>query len=83
MKIIDEVKFTFANKKIGTEFTTNEIKQMVYDKFGRNKSSVIPSDYCYNMTNKGKTGSLKDFNIFIQIKRGLYQYVGENYTVLN
>ena len=79
MTILDEVRETFKNIELESEFTTYEIKEMVYLKFGRNKSSVIPSDYCYNMTNKGKVGSLEKFNIFIQLKRGLYKFVGENY----
>jgi hypothetical protein len=79
MTILDEVRETFKNTALGTELTTAEIKEMVHMKFGRNKSSVIPSDYSYNMTNKGKIGNLKDFNIFIQLKRGLYKFVGENY----
>ena len=78
MNILDEVRETFRNIPLGTEFSTAEIKQMVSQKFNRNPNSVIPSDYSYNMTNKGKTGSLESFNIFIQIKRGLYKYVGEN-----
>ena len=60
-------------------FHTSEIKQMVYSKFGRNMGSVIPSDYCYNKTNKGKVGKLVSFNLFVQVKRGLYKYVGEGY----
>ena len=80
MTVLDEVRDTFRNINCETEFTTSEIKEMVYNRFGRNKGSVIPSDYSYNMNNKGKTGSLKGFNIFIQIKRGLYRYVGENYN---
>lgn len=80
MTILDEVRETFKNVELEEVFTTDEIKEMVYLKFGRNKSSVIPSDYSYNMTNKGKIGSLEDFNIFIQLKRGLYKYVGENYS---
>ena len=79
MMVIDEVKETFKNIEIGREFTTGEIKQMVYQKFGRTNGSVIPSDYSYNMSNKGKVGKLKNFNIFLQIKRGVYKYVGENY----
>ena len=79
MTILDEVRETFKNTELETEFTTAEIKEMVYLKFGRNKSSVIPSDYSYNMTNKGKIGSLENFNIFMQLKRGLYKYVGLNY----
>lgn len=79
MTVLDEVRETFKNIAIGTEFTTAEIKQMVVSRFNRTPGSVIPSDYSYNMTNKGKIGSLKTFNIFLQIKRGLYKYVGENY----
>lgn len=79
MTILDEVKETFKNTEMGTEFTTFEIKQIVHQKFGRTYGSVIPSDYSYNLHNKGKVGSLENFNIFIQIKRGLYKYVGENY----
>ena len=79
MTVIEEVRETFKNVEFGKEFTTPEIKRMVNNKFGRNKGSVIPSDYSYNMTNKGKVGSLEFFNIFIQIERGLYKFVGENY----
>jgi len=79
MRVIDEVRETFKNVEKGSEYTTSEIKNMVYEKFGRTHGSVIPSDYSYNMTNKGKIGSLENFNIFIQIERGLYQYVGEGY----
>ena len=79
MTVLDQVRETFRNVKIGTEFTTAEIKHMVNSKFGTNLGSVIPSDYSYNMTNKGKIGKLESFNIFIQIKTGHYKYVGEHY----
>ena len=79
MSVIDEVRETFRNVAFGTELTTAEIKEMVHKRFRTNLGSVIPSDYSYNMTNKGKVGSLETFNIFVQVKRGLYKYVGENY----
>ena len=79
MTVIEEVRETFKNIETGSELTTAEIKNLVHTKFGTNIGSVIPSDYSYNMTNKGKVGSLETFNIFRQIKRGLYCYVGENY----
>ena len=79
MTTLEQVRKTFEDVKIGTEFTTSEIKEMVYNKYGRTIGSVIPSDYSYNMINKGKVGPLKDFNLFVQVKRGLYKYVGENY----
>ena len=79
MTVLDQVRETFQTIALGTEFSTAEIKQMVHSRFHTNPGSVIPSDYSYNMTNKGKIGRLETFNIFIQIKRGLYKYVGENY----
>ena len=79
MTVIDEVRETFSNVPVGTELSTAEIKQLVNVKFGRNLGSIIPSDYSYNMSNKGKIGKLAEFNIFVQMKRGVYQYVGENY----
>ena len=79
MSVLDEVRETFRSIPFGTELSTAEIKQMVSSKFKTNPGSVIPSDYSYNMTNKGKKGRLETFNLFIQLKRGLYKYVGENY----
>ena len=79
MTVIKQVRETFQNVDTGSKFTTIEIKNLVHKKFGTNIGSVIPSDYSYNMTNKGKVGSLENFNIFIQVKRGEYIYVGENY----
>lgn len=80
--IIDEIKQTFEDVEIGTIFTTSEIKAMVSKKFGRNEGSIIPSDCCYNMTNKGIIGtSFEHFNIFMQIGWGKYIYVGEDYSL--
>ena len=80
MFVIDKVRDTFKAIPYGSVFTTQEIKEMVCTKFDKtNPKSVIPSDYSYNMTNKGKIGSLENFNIFIQIRHGVYQYVGEHY----
>lgn len=78
MTILDKVRETFRFVDPGTEFSTAEIKHMVCAKFGCNPNSVIPSDYCYNMNNKGKVGALKTFNLFEQIKHGHFRYVGEN-----
>lgn len=78
--VLEEVLETFANVEIGTVFTTNEIKEMVSKKYGRKEGSIIPSDYSYNMSNKGIIGtSCEHFNIFVQTKRGEYEYVGLDY----
>lgn len=81
LSVINEIRETFKDVPIGKEFETRDIKRMVYEKFGRNEGSVIPSDCSYNMMNKGiENSSFRDFNIFVQVKRGLYRYVGENYS---
>ena len=81
MSIIEQIRETFRDIPIGSIFTTSEIKHMVNARFGTNEGSVIPSDCCYNMTNKGiKGNAFENFNIFVQIKYGVYQYVGEKYT---
>lgn len=80
MTIIDQVRESFKDCRIGTEFTRQDIIDTICEKYGTNPTSVIPSDYCYNMTNKGKQASnvLNDFKIFVNIGSGLYKYVGEN-----
>lgn len=81
MTIIEKVKDTFAGCAPGKSFTTSEIIDMVQRKHGVNRTSVIPSDYCYNMDNKGKeaSASLDKFKIFEMVSRGKYIYRGENY----
>ena len=49
-------------------FTTAEIKSLCQVQYGLNKSSVIPSDYCYNRTNNG-IGT--DKNVLISFMRRL------------
>jgi len=81
MTIIEKVRDTFTGCEQGTFFTRSEIINMVRTKHGVNEGSIIPSDYCYNMANKGKLAdaSLEKFNIFEWISRGKYRYLGENY----
>jgi len=56
-------------------FSTSQIKDLVSLKFNTNKSSIIPSDYTYNRTNRG----IKfDKHIFVMINRNEYKYIGEN-----
>ncbi len=80
MEIKDEMIEAFKNMECGTSFSTEEIKKIVSDKFGRNVSSIQPSDFAYNMHNKALDGGTwGEVKLFIQLKRGLYQYVGQNY----
>ena len=51
---------------------------MVFEKFGRNKSSVIPSDYCYNRLNFGIDYN-KNVHLFEFLEDGKYRYLGIDY----
>ena len=79
MTILEKVKETFKDCRIGTIFSFGEIRSMVIHKFGCNPESVIPSDYCYNRINNGI-----DFDnylhIFEYINRNQYKYLGEGYA---
>ena len=71
-----KVLSTFEGKE-GERFTRSEIIEMVVKKFpGTNKSSVIPSDYCYNKINNGINFK---FHVFEWVTRGVYKYLGRRY----
>lgn len=81
MNIIEKVKDTFANCEHGTIYSRSEIVKMVKTKHGVNEGSIIPSDYCYNLTNEGilDNSDLDKFKIFEWVSRGKYRYLGENH----
>ena len=59
-----------------TEFHTQEIRDLCWEKYRTNRTSVIPSDYCYNRTNEGITN---EHRFLLYLQRGLYRYVGKDY----
>jgi thermostable 8-oxoguanine DNA glycosylase len=66
----------FLQDRVGSIITASEIKDALKTKYGTNKSSIIPSDYCYNRFNDG----IKfDKHIFEYIGHNTYKYLGENY----
>ena len=56
--------------------TSTQIKNMVSERFGTDRNSVLPPDYCYNRTNEGINFKK---HIFIMIEPEKFKYVGENY----
>ena len=77
MKIVEQIRAAMKDIPLGTKLKRQEIIDRVVAKFHSNPTSIIPSDYCYNMTNKGKTGTV---NFFMNTGTGEYEYVGENYA---
>ena len=78
MTIADEMRKSFQDTPIGNEFTTAEIKNRIYNQFGRNPGSVIPTDYCYNRYNHGIDFS-KQLKLFEYTSQKTFRYLGENY----
>ena len=82
MKVNEEIVDTFKDVEIGKEFTTGEIKDMVFEKYKRNRGSVIPSDLCYNSSNWGVENNdyhSKVKRLFLKVDSGLYKYVGPDF----
>lgn len=76
------VEASFMNCKIGREFKTQEVIDLVKFKYKINDNSIIPSDYCYNLMNieKWKNPQLLNFNIFEYVDIDTYIYLGGNYS---
>ena len=77
MKIVEQIRECMKDVPLGTQLKRQEIIDLVVERFHTNPASIIPSDYCYNMTNKGKPGNV---NFFLSVGIGEYEYVGENYV---
>ena len=75
-KIKDKVLSVFQDR-LGEKFLREEIIDLVVNAYpGTNRSSVIPSDYCYNIVNAGIPF---DFHIFKFLGEGRYKCLGPNY----
>ena len=76
IKIKDKALSVFQDR-IGEEFSREEIIDLVVIAYpGTNRSSVIPSDYCYNLINATLTF---DLHIFESLGEGRYKFLGPNY----
>lgn len=75
LMISQKILNTMTGKENGV-FKRHEIIEMVITKYpGTNETSVIPSDYCYNIINNGITFD-RDSRMFELVKRGVYKYLG-------
>lgn len=64
--------------KRGMVFQSGFLKDELRKKYGRNRASVIPSDYCYNRVNSGIEFGMES-RLFIYVERNTYEYVGEGF----
>lgn len=77
MTIYEQIKNVIEGKN-GKELSSQYIKSRVQSKFGTDPASVIPSDFCYNRTNKGIVFGL-DNRLFEYLGKHNYKYLGENF----
>lgn len=77
--ISEQFRECLKDVPIGTRMKRQDIIELINSRYGTKASSIIPSDYCYNMTNKGIPADHVSF--FLNVGTGLYEYVGENYSL--
>ena len=77
--IVEQFRECLKDISIGTRMKRQDIIELISSRYGTKASSIIPSDYCYNMTNKGIPEDHVSF--FLNVGTGLYEYVGENYSL--
>ena len=76
--VLNEVIQTFKDTPLNTVFSRSEIVDLVASKYGRNPTSIIPSDYCYNRLNNGINYE-KYLHLFEYTDDKKYRYLGLNY----
>ena len=72
------VKEIVSEYGIRYKISLKEFYELLGARFGTNSGSVIPSDYCYNRTNKG-IDFLKKPRLLNFLGDGIYECLGENY----
>lgn len=77
--IVEQFRECLRDVPIGTRMKRQDIIELINARYGTKASSIIPSDYCYNMMNKGISEDHTSF--FLNVGTGLYEYVGENYSL--
>lgn len=73
--VVDEIISEYG---LHYKISLKELYELLGARFGTNSGSVIPSDYCYNRTNKG-IEFLKKPRLFSFLGDGMYECLGENY----
>lgn len=73
--VVDEIISEYG---LHHKISLKELYELLGARFGTNSGSVIPSDYCYNRTNKG-IEFLKKPRLFAFLGDGMYECLGENY----
>ena len=81
--IIDEQMRIIVNENISEyglhyKISRGELYELLGARFQTKKGSIIPSDYCYDRTNKGIIFNKKP-RLFAFLGKGMYECLGDNY----
>ena len=76
MRIV--VKEIISEYGMHYKISLKDFYELLGSRFGTNRGSVIPSDYCYNRTNKG-IEFLKKPRLLCSLGDGMYECLGEDY----
>lgn len=74
MRIYDQLTEALSGRE-NELLSRQEIQRLMKVLYNRNPNSVIPSDYCYNRSNKGISFTQ---HLFEYMTRSQYKYIGEN-----
>ena len=79
MTIIETLRGYLSSYPKNKTFSRIELVKDVAQKYSMNETSIIPSDYCYNITNASFMGDkyLSQPHFFVSKGNGKYQYIGE------
>jgi hypothetical protein len=80
MTIVDALKSAGEElqKKSAGPISWRELRALVVERCGCSEDSVLPSDHCYNLKNKGHA-KRKFEPMFLCVSRGQFFYVGEGF----
>lgn len=80
MTVIEAFRNFLSEYELHKILERSEIVSGISQKCCINESSIIPSDYCYNITNDAFLGDqyMKRPHFFLSLERGKYEYIGEN-----
>ena len=57
-----------------------ELRRRAHELSGHKLESLLPSDFCYNRTNRGIQPPPGNNPVFLWLREGYYRYVGRGYA---
>lgn len=79
-KVVSAINEYVKKHGVGTEITRSEFHEIVLDKYPEvNPTSILPTDFCYNMTNNGLRDQNDGERCLECIDKGVFRALGTDY----